>query len=140
MTAISSSRRSGSTSKTTQTSVNAPRSSVTTQVSHTGTSRPCHSSHATASSSATNMTAADVNASMLAVIAVTPVAPQRRQRLAFVEDVHILSFPPQVKGQIEKPSRNGMALKTSVKSMPVRAVIEYDDEREEQQAYAACDG
>ena len=84
-------------SRTTQTSVNAARSSVTTQVSHTGTSWPRHSSHATTSSSATNMTAADVKASMLAVIAVTP---QRRQRLAFVvEDAHTLSFPPQVKGQ-----------------------------------------
>ena len=35
--------------------------------------------------------------------------------LAFVEGLHILSFPPRVKGAIEKPSRNGMALKTSVK-------------------------
>ena len=83
-------------SRTTQTSVNEARSSVTTQMSHTGTSWPRHSSHATASSSTTNMTAADVKASMLAVIAVTP---QRRQRHAFVEDAHIPSFPPQVKGQ-----------------------------------------
>lgn len=83
-------------SRTTQTSVNEARSSVTTQVSHTGTSWPRHSSHATASSVVTNTIAADVKASMLAVIAVTP---QRRQRHAFVEDAHILSFPPQVKGK-----------------------------------------
>ncbi|EFE88202.1 hypothetical protein BIFBRE_04880 [Bifidobacterium breve DSM 20213 = JCM 1192] len=49
---------------------------------------------------------------MLDVIAITP---QRRQRHAFVEDAHILSFPPPSQGQIEKPSRNGMALKTGVK-------------------------
>lgn len=83
-------------SRTTQTSVNAPRSIVATHSSHTGTSWPRHSSHATASSVATNAITADVKASMLAVIAITP---QRRQRHAFVEDAHILSFPPQVKGK-----------------------------------------
>ena len=83
-------------SRTQQTSVNEARSSVATHSSHTGTSCPRHSSHATASSVVANTIAADVKASMLAVIAVTP---QRRQRRAFVEDAHILSFPPQVKGQ-----------------------------------------
>ena len=33
-----------------------------------------------------------------------------------------------------------MALKTGAKSMSVRAMIEHDDEREQQQVYAACDG
>ena len=83
-------------SRMTQTIVNAPRSSVTTQTSHTGTSWPRHSSHATASSSTTNTAATDVKASMLDVIAITP---QRRQRHAFVEDAHIPSFPPRVKGK-----------------------------------------
>ena len=32
-----------------------------------------------------------------------------------------------------------MALKTGMKSMPVRAMIEHDDGREQQQVYAACD-
>jgi hypothetical protein len=32
-----------------------------------------------------------------------------------------------------------MALKTGMKSMPVRAMIEHEDEREQQQVYAACD-
>ena len=82
-------------SRTTQTSVKAAKSSVVTQVSQTGTSWPRHSSHATVSSSATNMAATDVKASMLAVIAITP---QRRQRHAFVEDAHILSFPPPSQG------------------------------------------
>ena len=126
-------------SRTTQTSVNAAKSSVTTHSSQTGTSRPCHSSHATASSSTTNTTATDVKASMLAVIAITP---QRRQRHAFVEDAHILSFPPPSQGAIEKPSRNGMALKCENQclcSMPVRAMIERDDEREQQQIYADYD-
>ena len=36
-------------------------------------------------------------------------------RVAFVEDAHILSFPPPSRRQIEKPSRSGMALKTDVK-------------------------
>ena len=86
-------------SRTTQTRANAARSSVTTQVSHTGTSWPRHNSHATASSSTTNTAAVDVKASMLAVIAVTP---QRRQRHAFVEDAHILSFPPPSQGANRK--------------------------------------
>ena len=33
-----------------------------------------------------------------------------------------------------------MALKTIEKSMPVRAMIEHEDYREEQQVYAARDG
>jgi hypothetical protein len=50
---------------------------------------------------------------------------------AFVEDIQIPLLPAPSQGAIEKPSRDGMALKTGGKSMPVRAKIE-DEQQGEQ--------
>ena len=62
-------------------------------------------------------------------------------RLAFVvEDAHILSFPPPSQGANRKaiPKWDGFENQCE-KSMPVRAKVEHEDERDQQQAYAARD-